>query len=224
VRNEGGAGKTAGDNKLVSGSFTVVGQVSPPIDQDPDDGLHWELQPVLAAQVALTVTWTAWLVITTTGADTFAKAFVSLGSNLPAFNPSSFYIGAASGIPNTLLRTLSVADVFPTGDKGIVSYGGSVTIETKAGLPSESGHHVFARSALSFSAAISNTQVDATYALVPEPETYALMLGGLTLLGWRLRRVRNILRHNNTSYTRKIHFGGFLLPALPQQFTKTWLK
>ena len=125
------------------------------------------------------------------GPNTFAKAFISLDPDLPQFNPSSYDIGSATDIPNTFLRTVSLGKVFPTGQNGVVTYGGNVTVETKYGLPGDfATDDVFARSAVTISAEITNKQVEVTYALVPEPETYAMLLGGLALLGWRLRQVQ----------------------------------
>jgi len=86
---------------------------------------------------------------------------------------------------------VSLGKVFPTGQNGVVTYGGNVTVETKYGLPGDfATDDVFARSAVTISAEITNKQVEVTYALVPEPETYAMLLGGLALLGWRLRQVQ----------------------------------
>lgn len=186
--NSGGASIDANDSASLSGSYTVGHSVTPPIDTDPDDGKHWVLQSVTQnAEVKVTTTWNGGVTNTTTGPNTFAKASVSLDPKFTPFNPSTVEVGASAALnPGPASNATTFTNV---ADGQSVGYGGGVSVSTRFGVASAVGNdYVFASSTLSVSGTITNANVHATYALVPEPETYALMLAGLSLLGFIARR------------------------------------
>ena len=190
----GGAGTAKSYSNAFSGSFTVSHTLTPPTE-DPGEGKHWvQTDPNPTTQLNLDGHWTGALTNSTIkitfggrGFDTYAKSSVSIkAGDLPAFDPSKFEIGGPANLDIDKRTTTS----FVTGD-ATIPVSGTVEVSTLFGFGGE-GDFVTAQSAVELTGTFQGpSSVDIIYTAVPEPETYAMMLAGLGLLGWRIRRAKS---------------------------------
>jgi hypothetical protein len=188
-------GAVDADADAFSDTFTVSHTLTPPTE-DPGEGNHWvQKDPNPTTQIDFKGHWSGMLTnssfeetIAGMSFKSYAKSFVSIkAGDLPAFDPSHLDIGG----PGALKIEKKSATSFITGD-ATIPVSGSVDVSTLLGFPFGGPGAVKADAKVELTGEFKGpSSVDIIYTAVPEPETYAMMLAGLGLVGWRIRRAKS---------------------------------